>query len=196
MLWEVYEASWGQECLQKSSMEPHLPLVSLPPHSTTPTVQHATSAYQSVTLLTKWFDKMFLLKWSQFYNTVACHSKSQTIYYYNWGCLKYRAWHCVVVTACRRIFRIKSYYRYLSWKSGSLRLYCIYRERQSFPWPLVMAYFAAILSLLPLVFGRRNEASRKLSVEWKIIISIGHHTLVKLILQYPLSSGVKNLLSI
>ena len=37
-----------------------------------------------------------------------------------------------------------------------------------------MAYFAPVLSLLPLFFCGRKEASRELSFEWKILIWIGH----------------------
>ena len=39
-----------------------------------------------------------------------------------------------------------------------------------------MAYFAPILSLLPFYFGGRKEASRKLSLEWKTLIWIGHYS--------------------
>ena len=39
-----------------------------------------------------------------------------------------------------------------------------------------MAYLVPILSLLPLFFGGRKEASRKLSFEWKILIWIGHYS--------------------
>ena len=43
---------------------------------------------------------------------------------------------------------------------------------------LQMAYFApmAVLSQLPLFFGGRKEASRKLSFEWTIFILIGHYS--------------------
>ena len=40
-----------------------------------------------------------------------------------------------------------------------------------------MAYFAPILSLLPLFFGGRKETSRRLSFEWKILIWIGHYSI-------------------
>ena len=49
-------------------------------------------------------------------------------------------------------------------------------ESFSFKWEW-MAYFAPILSLLPLLLGGRKEASVKLSFEWKILIWIGHYSI-------------------
>ena len=53
-----------------------------------------------------------------------------------------------------------------------------------------MAYFAPILSLLPLFFGGRKEASRKLSFEWKILIWIGHYSTLEQCISYQVLTQV------